>query len=161
MVEAPAAANQSSVQDASAGLHLMRWIEPVPLPRFCIRPKKLAARQKKKKEKEINMKSRFLMLLTAITLFAMLVHPARATRRTTHLAHHHIPTDRPGDIWRTIQLPSNRQRSKGAPNQVVTARGAVGWADTSTPDPYAPNCFNFDCSYPPSSRFPMAERHQD
>jgi probable HAF family extracellular repeat protein len=49
---------------------------------------------------------------------------------------------------------SNGVTSPGAVNQVVNTRGtAAGWADTSTPDPYAPNCFNFDCFVSHASRW--------
>jgi probable HAF family extracellular repeat protein len=42
--------------------------------------------------------------------------------------------------------------TNGAPNRVINSEGTVaGWGDTSTPDPYAPNCFNpyaQDCFLP-------------
>jgi len=44
---------------------------------------------------------------------------------------------------------TNQVTSPGAINQVLNNRGTVvGWGDTSTPDPFAPNCFNFDCFLP-------------
>ena len=95
------------------------------------------------------MKSRFLMLLTAITLLAMLAIPlglnAQDNPQPSHQHHHYqlIDLGTFGGPSSYLQIDNG---VNGAPNQVVNSQGAVaGWADTSTPDPYAPNCFNFDC----------------
>lgn len=54
---------------------------------------------------------------------------------------------------------SNGVTMPGAVNQVVNSRGTVaGWGDTSTLDPYAPNCFN---PFPPDCFLPHAFQWQE
>jgi probable HAF family extracellular repeat protein len=87
------------------------------------------------------MKSRKLMCITAMTLFTLLAIPAQLVGQDPqdHKKHHH---------YKLIDVGMF-----GGPNininpgtVVLNKQGAVvGSADTTTPDPYAPNCFNGDC----------------
>jgi probable HAF family extracellular repeat protein len=88
------------------------------------------------------MKSRKLMCIAAMTLLTLLAIPARlaAQRNQGHKQEHHH--------YKLIDVGTF-----GGPNTnvnpgtvVINKQGAVvGSADTTIPDPYAPNCFNSDC----------------
>lgn len=87
------------------------------------------------------MKSRFLMLLAAITLFAALAMPLRlaAQDKKDHHKHHHYKLIDIGTFGGPDSLVPELQR-------IINSRGTVvGGADTSTPDPNAPNCFDPEC----------------
>jgi probable HAF family extracellular repeat protein len=82
------------------------------------------------------MKSRLLMSLAAVTLFAAVAIPARLSAQD-HSRYTLI------DLG-TFGGPAS-YFSNGA-DGILNNRGtAVGWADTSTPDPDPTFCFNFDC----------------
>jgi probable HAF family extracellular repeat protein len=94
------------------------------------------------------MKSRFLMLLTAIALLAALAVPLQLAaqdnqQRNNNPKHHHyqlIDMSTFGGPQSYVNAPPN----SFAP--ILNNRGMVtGWADTSTPDPYPNFCFNPDC----------------
>jgi probable HAF family extracellular repeat protein len=94
------------------------------------------------------MKSRKLMCITAITLFALLAIPYRLAaqepsvpqpKQQTHEHHHYKLID-----LGTFGGPNTYYWGLGSQN--LNNRGMVtGSADTSIPDPNAPNCFNPDC----------------
>src|SRR5215472_2714328 len=91
------------------------------------------------------MKYRRSTCITAMTLFAALAIPVGLTAQEQQ-------PNKPQTRYKLIDLGTF-----GGPTSYVVVnsiqvgtvlnnRGTVaGWADTSTPDPYAPNCFNFDC----------------
>jgi probable HAF family extracellular repeat protein len=86
------------------------------------------------------MKSRFLMLLAVITLFAALAVPLRlaAQNKPGHKHHSYQFLDLgtfggPGSYFIFSSVPLNN-------DGLVT-----GTADTTTPDPYAPFCFSPEC----------------
>jgi uncharacterized membrane protein len=80
------------------------------------------------------MKSRILTWFTAITLFAALANPARLFGQSTRYKIIDLET---------LGGPNSYQT---APAQSVNHRGAViAFSDTAVPDPYAPNCLQFDC----------------
>jgi probable HAF family extracellular repeat protein len=77
-----------------------------------------------------------------------------APRQVSAASHHHykiVDMGTFGGPSSNLAL-SNGVTSPGAVNQVLNNRGTiVGWGDTSTLDPYAPNCyspFNQDCYLP-------------
>jgi probable HAF family extracellular repeat protein len=82
------------------------------------------------------MKSKTLMLITAMTLFATLAFPAWLTAQD-HSRYRLIDL---GTLGGPTSYFSNG--NDGILNNKGTA---AGWADTSTPDPYTPFCFNPDC----------------
>jgi hypothetical protein len=89
------------------------------------------------------MRSGRLTCTIAITLFALAV-PARLASQE-HQQNKQQPRYKLIDFG-TFGGPSSYLQTdnwvNGATNQVVNNRGTVaGWGDTSTPDPYAPNCF--------------------
>jgi probable HAF family extracellular repeat protein len=95
------------------------------------------------------MKSKFRMLLAAITfsaalalLFAALALPLRlaAQDKQDHNRRHHH--------YRLIDMGTFGGPSSyfNIDSQVLNNHGTLaGWADTSTPDPYPGFCFNLDC----------------
>jgi probable HAF family extracellular repeat protein len=88
------------------------------------------------------MKSRKLMCVTTITLLAALVIPAMlaAQNNQGHTQKHHH--------YRLIDVGTfGGPNTNVNPGTVVINKqeAVVGSADTTTPDPYAPNCFNEDC----------------
>jgi probable HAF family extracellular repeat protein len=95
------------------------------------------------------MKSRTLTCITAVTLFAALAVPVRlatqeqnGNRRHRHHRHHRYRFVDMGTLGGLTSYGS----AGGAGNLIINNRGTVaGSADTSTPDPHAPNCFNLDC----------------
>jgi len=98
------------------------------------------------------MKSRLLTCIVSIIALAALAVPAQlsAQKNQNHKHHHYQLID-----LGTFGGPSswlattNQVTSPGGINQVLNNQGTVvGWGDTSTPDPFAPNCFNFDCFLP-------------
>ncbi len=96
------------------------------------------------------MKSRKQNCFTAITLLAALAIPASLAADDDdgdhHHKHHHYKLIDLGTFGGPSSYLSIDNGVNHAPNLVLNSRGiAVGWADTSTPDPYAPNCFKFDC----------------
>jgi probable HAF family extracellular repeat protein len=88
------------------------------------------------------MKSRCLMLLTAITLFAALAMPFRLAAQDNqghNQKHHHYRIIDVGTFGGPNSYVFDGQR-------LVNGRGvASGIADTSTPDPFYPNCFFPEC----------------
>jgi hypothetical protein len=114
------------------------------------------------------MKSRILILFTAMTLFAALVVPVRLTaqdNRDHHHKHHRYKLIDMGTFGgpSSYLATSNGVTSPGAVNQVLNNQGTVvGWGDTSTLDPYAPNCFNpFPSGLLSPSRVSVARRCSD
>ena len=109
------------------------------------------------------MKSRILTCMTALTLFAALAVPigfaaqddaAQANKPN----HHHYKLVDLGTFSGPSSYLEIDNGVNGAPNQVVNSQGTVaGWGDTSTPDPYAPNCFN---PYSPDCFLPHAFQWQ-
>ena len=102
------------------------------------------------------MKTKIRMLLSVITfvagtalLLAALALPGELAAQHNQGAnskHHHYKLIDMGTFGGPSSYVQIDNGVNGAPNQVLNNRGTVaGWADTSTPDPYAPNCFNFDC----------------
>jgi probable HAF family extracellular repeat protein len=98
------------------------------------------------------MKSRLLTCIVSIIALASLAVPAQlsAQKNQNHKHHHYQLID-----MGTFGGPSswlattNQVTSPGGINQVLNNQGTVvGWGDTSTPDPFAPYCFNFDCFLP-------------
>src|ERR1051326_1462159 len=88
------------------------------------------------------MKSRTLARIITATLFAALAIPVGVAAQQ----HHHYKLIDMGTFGGPSSYVQIDNGVNGAPNQVLNNRGTVaGWADTSTPDPYAPVCFNFDC----------------
>lgn len=97
------------------------------------------------------MKSRILTCITVMTLFAVLVIPARPAaqeqqqqvQKKEHARYKLVDFGTFGGPDSYLETDNG---VNGAPNQVINSQGRVaGWADTSTPDPYAPICFNTDC----------------
>jgi uncharacterized membrane protein len=88
---------------------------------------------------------------TALTLLTALAIPVSLAADDDddgdhHHKHHHCKLIDLGTFGGPASYLSIDNGVNHAPNQVLNSRGiAVGWADTSTPDPYASNCFNFDC----------------
>jgi probable HAF family extracellular repeat protein len=103
------------------------------------------------------MKSRTLTCTTAITLLAVLAIPLRLAaqdNRDHHHKHHHYqvidigtfggPSSYFDDLSLSDRFGFVPLIFEIAP--VLNKQGLLtGWADTSTPDPYAPFCFNPDC----------------
>ena len=93
------------------------------------------------------MKSRFLIHIVSIGFLASLaiVVQLAAQDADTPLKkaqHHHYKFIDLG----TLGGPVSYFSGGGIGNLLLNNRGVVaGYADTSTPDPYAPNCFNADC----------------
>ena len=102
------------------------------------------------------MKSRTLTCITAMTLFAALAVPIGFAAQDDAVQankpnHHHYKLVDLGTFSGPSSYLEIDNGVNGAPNQVVNSQGTVaGWGDTSTPDPYAPNCLNFgsDCFLP-------------
>ena len=91
------------------------------------------------------MKSRTLMFVTAMTLFAALAIPLRlaAQGQVTHFRHYKLFDVGTFGGPASYLAFSNGVTSPGAINQILNNQGTVvGWADTATPDPLAPNCFS-------------------
>lgn len=91
------------------------------------------------------MKSRFLMLPVGIALFVALAIPVRLAaqhNQGSHKHHHYKLID-----LGTFGGPNSEVVTQGVVAQVLNNRGVVtGSADTSIPDPNAPNCiYNPDC----------------
>jgi len=86
------------------------------------------------------MKSRFLML-AAVTMLAALAIPGRlaAQDKKDHKHHHYQFLD-----LGTFGGPTS-YFSNGLDGILKSDGTAVGWADTSTLDPFSPSCFNLDC----------------
>jgi probable HAF family extracellular repeat protein len=83
------------------------------------------------------MKSRTLMCVSAITLFAALTAPVQLAAQ--HARYKLI------DIG-TLGGPSAHGPGNGPGSQLINNAGILaGTAETSTPDPNAPNCANQDC----------------
>jgi probable HAF family extracellular repeat protein len=91
------------------------------------------------------MKSRALRCITAMTLFGALAIPVRlaAQEQKVGKSHHRYKLVDLGTFGGPSSYLEIDNGENGAPNQVVNSQGtAAGWGDTSTPDPYAPDCFN-------------------
>ncbi len=93
------------------------------------------------------MKSRTWMWITAVSLFAALAMPvcmvAQDNPSQDHKSKHHQ--------YKLIALgtfggPQSYGSEAGGGSQIINGKGMVaGFADTSIPDPYAPECFDQDC----------------
>jgi probable HAF family extracellular repeat protein len=92
------------------------------------------------------MKSRILTCITAMALFGVLAIPVRlAAQEQNGNRRHRQHRYRFVDMG-TLGGLTSYASAGGAGNLILNNRGTVaGSADTSTPDPYAPNCFNVDC----------------
>jgi probable HAF family extracellular repeat protein len=89
------------------------------------------------------MNSRKLMCIQGIVLLVAVVVPVglAAQDKQDHQHHHYKFVD-----LGTLGGPASYFSAGGAGNRVLNNKGVVGsYADTSTPDPNAPNCFNPDC----------------
>jgi probable HAF family extracellular repeat protein len=90
------------------------------------------------------MKSKALTCIVAMTLFGALAI-------TLQLAAQEQQQKKEHTRYKLIDLgtfggPASYFSGGGIGNLVLNNRGiAAGYADTSAPDPYAPNCFNADC----------------
>jgi len=87
------------------------------------------------------MKSRILTCITTITSFAALA-------ATTRLAAQEQQKNKQQPRYELIDIGTFGGPDSFVPawQQIVNGRGTlVGQADTPTPDPYSPNCFNNDC----------------
>lgn len=111
------------------------------------------------------MKSRTtLMFATTMTLLVVLAMPlpfAALDNGEHHHKHHHYKLIDMGTFGgpSSYLATSNGVTSPGAVNQVLNNQGTVvGWGDTSTLDPLAPNCFN---PFPPDCFLPLAFRWQE
>lgn len=100
------------------------------------------------------MKSRIAAWTQVITLLTVMAIPvglaAQGDAAQTDKARHHhyklIDMGTFGGPSSYVAIDNGVTVPFGAPNQVLNNReGVAGWADTSIPDPYAPNCFNYDC----------------
>jgi hypothetical protein len=97
------------------------------------------------------MKSRILTRITATTLFAALAIPVRlAAQEQTPPKEQKNEKPRYKLIDVTLGGPASYlaidANGNGSLSAFLNNRGAaVGAADTSTPDPNAPNCSNADC----------------
>jgi probable HAF family extracellular repeat protein len=91
------------------------------------------------------MKSRLLTRIPTITLFAALAMPVcmaqgnPSQHKPKHKQYKLIDID-------TFGGPAGYTSVNGTGNQILNGREVLtGFADTSTPDPFAPNCYNPDC----------------
>jgi probable HAF family extracellular repeat protein len=95
---------------------------------------------------EKNMNSKTWTCIITLTLFAALAMPVQLAaqdhaKRDHHHQYHHYQLIDPG----TFGGPASYNESD-PPESIINDRGAaVGGADTSVPDPFAPNCFTADC----------------
>src|SRR6266849_7807421 len=104
----------------------------------------------KEKRRKPNMKSKFQMLLSAITfsaglalLFAGLALPLRLAaqhNQDPNPKHHHYKLIDLGTFGGPTSYFTN-----GFDGILNNHGTAAGWADTSTPDPFPDFCFNPDC----------------
>ena len=92
------------------------------------------------------MKSRALMWITPVILFAVLALPIRVTAQSDPAKiarHHHYKLIDMGTFGGPGSYLAGSNAANGAVNQVLNNKGTVvGWADTSTLDPHAPICSN-------------------
>ena len=99
------------------------------------------------------MKSRFLTCIAAATLLALLAIPLSlpAQGQETNFRHYKLIDFGTFGGPSSYLATTNGVTSPGAVNQVMNNQGTVvGWGDTPTLDPFAPNCFNpfGDCFLP-------------
>jgi probable HAF family extracellular repeat protein len=108
------------------------------------------------------MKPERLMWKGAVAVFALLATsvPLAAQERQAHknVRHHHYQLIDLGTFGgpSSYLATTNGVTGPGAVNQVMNNQGTVvGWGDTSTLDPFAPNCFNpfGDCFLPLAFQF--------
>jgi len=95
-----------------------------------------------------SMKSGILRCITAITLFVFLAIPQRMSAQGQQAPQGQMTRNRRYKFvdLGTLGGPVSYFSGGGIGNLLLNNRGVVaGYADTSTPDPYAPNCFNADC----------------
>jgi probable HAF family extracellular repeat protein len=98
------------------------------------------------------------LCITTLTLLTALAIPVRLDAQDNHKhhKHHHYQLIDLGTFGgpESYLAGSNSVTAPGAVNQVLNNQGTVvGWADTSTLDPFAPNCFN---PFPPDCFLPLA-----
>lgn len=90
------------------------------------------------------MKSNAWMRLITPIVFVVIAIPVRLAaqdKQDHHHMHHHYKLIEMG----TFGGPNSYNESI-PPENIINLRGAAaGYADTSVPDPFAPNCFNPDC----------------
>ena len=85
------------------------------------------------------------VLIAVLTLWIAVV-PGAAQSRAASVKHHRYKLIDLGTFGGPSSYLQIDNGVNGAPNRVLNSQGTVaGWADTTTPDPYAPFCFNFDC----------------
>src|ERR1700722_18061775 len=88
------------------------------------------------------MRSGKLMYITAMTLITLLTIPVGLAAQANQGHRHEHPNYKVIDMG-TFGGPNGNVNPGTA---VLNKQGAVvGSADTTIPDPYAPNCFNEDC----------------
>jgi probable HAF family extracellular repeat protein len=81
-------------------------------------------------------------LISAMALLVALAIPVSLVAKEHHAKHHKYKFVDLG----TLGGPASYVSGGGMGNQFLNNQGTVGgWADTSTPDPNAPNCFTLDC----------------
>jgi probable HAF family extracellular repeat protein len=93
------------------------------------------------------MNSKIWTRIIVLALFAMLTTSARLNAQANqgHKYHHYRFIDL-GTFGGPASYISNDPSNGGAATGILSPRGnVVGEADTSIPDPYAPNCSNPDC----------------
>jgi probable HAF family extracellular repeat protein len=95
------------------------------------------------------MKTNQTLCFAAITLCAGLVIPATlfAQSNQGNPKHHHYKLIDVGTLGGPVSYVNHGGDTSSFSNAVGNDQGAfVGWADTSTPDPYPNFCFNGDCN---------------
>ena len=92
------------------------------------------------------MKTRTITLIITLAVLAALAMPPMSPAQNTSIQnqtaqhHHYVLIDIP-----TLGGPNSRFQFPGYVGETINSQGtAVAEADTSTPDPFSPNCF-FDC----------------
>jgi hypothetical protein len=99
---------------------------------------------------EETMKSRTLICITAMTLFAAPAIPLRLAAQdgqNQQPKHHHYKLIDVGTLGGpNSYLPLLPPYHSFVPSESLSRGGIfAGFAETATPDPYAPFCFNADC----------------
>jgi probable HAF family extracellular repeat protein len=104
------------------------------------------------------VKKRLATFVTMLSLCAPLAFPIglaaqeQEEKKEQKAKHHHSKLIDLGTFGGPSSYLAGSNGVNGAANQVLNNRGTVvGWGDTSTLDPYAPNCFNpfgQDCFLP-------------
>ena len=107
--------------------------------------------------REKTVKKRLATFVTMLSLCARLAFPIglaaqeQEEKKEQKVKHHHYKLIDLGTFGGPSSYLAGSNGVNGAANQVLNNRGTVvGWGDTSTLDPFAPNCFNpfGDCFLP-------------